>query len=434
MSTNREINAFVHALQQGDAALVRHLIVTHDAVRHAINAPVGAFGARPAAIARRHIPVIDVLLEFGADLDLKSDWWAGPFGMLEWDITPAEAAPLIARGAHVDIFAAAHLGMLDRVREIIAADPSQVRARGGDGKTALHCATTVAIAQHLLDHGADINARDVDHESTPAQYLVRAAPDVARFLVDRGAWIDIFIAVGLRDVALIERCLRDDPDALTHRAGQGRYTALHRGPAPAPGGAQDHRGDIYRWVFGHNLSAIDVAFTLGVDDVKAVLWKHASPTQQLLAACGAGDRAAADTVLASHPGIVATLTREQMRLVADRAHSGHTAAVLLMLDLGFDANVPGPERFEAIRWAAFLGNATLVRRLLQHHPPLNTPDPTYGGTILGNCLYGSQHGWGKNSGDFVSTVTLLLDAGERVDASFMTGDEALDALLRARLT
>ena len=66
-------------------------------------------------------------------------------------------------------------------------------------KTALHCARTVEIAGHLLDHGADIDARDVDHESTAAQVLVRDAPEVVRLLVDRGAWFDIFIAVGLRD-------------------------------------------------------------------------------------------------------------------------------------------------------------------------------------------------------------------------------------------
>src|SRR5262245_53132598 len=102
--------------------------------------------------------------------------------------------------------------MLDRLRELIGRDPSLVHARGGDGKTPLHCATTVEIAQYLLDHGADFNARDVDHESTPAQYLVREAPEVARLLVDRGAWFDIFLAVGLRDAALVERCLREDPE------------------------------------------------------------------------------------------------------------------------------------------------------------------------------------------------------------------------------
>lgn len=126
-----------------------------------------------------------------------------------------------ARGAIVDVFAAAHLGMFDRLRELVDRDPSLVHARGGDGKTPLHCARTVEIAQYLLDRGADIDARDVDHESTPAQYLVRDAPDVTRLLVERGAWFDIFIAVGLGDAALVERCLREDPEALDHRTWHG---------------------------------------------------------------------------------------------------------------------------------------------------------------------------------------------------------------------
>lgn len=63
--------------------------------------------------------------------------------------------------------------MADRVRELVSADPSELFARGGDGKTALHCARTVEIARYVIDSGAEIDARDMDHESTPAQYLVR---------------------------------------------------------------------------------------------------------------------------------------------------------------------------------------------------------------------------------------------------------------------
>ena len=56
----------------------------------------------------------------------------------------------------------------------MAADPQLVHARGGDGQTPLHFASTVEIAEYLLDQGADIDARDVDHVSTPAQYMVKA--------------------------------------------------------------------------------------------------------------------------------------------------------------------------------------------------------------------------------------------------------------------
>jgi hypothetical protein len=330
----------------------------------------------------------------------------------------------------VDIFAAAHLGMLDRVRELIDGDPSLVSARGGDGRTALHCASTVEIARYLLDRGAAIDARDVDHYSTAAQYLVRDAPDVVRLLVDRGAWFDIFIAVGLRDEALVERCLREDPEALDHRTWQGKYTTPLQGHT-APHEIGEHRGDTYRWVFGHNVSAIDAARILGYDDMVRLLLGHATPAQQLLAACAAADRAAAEAVVAAQPDVVATLTPDQMRLIAQRAHANDTAAVTLMLDLGFDPLVPGPDDFEAIRWAGFLGNAELTRRLLRHSPPINIRDRSYGGTLLGNCLYGALHGWGCDRGDFVTTVRLLLEAGERVDPRWLpTGLDDLDALLR----
>jgi hypothetical protein len=335
--TSTPVEQFGSAVRAGDIEHVRALLDQHADVRAAVNRSIGPFGSRPASMARKNLPLLDVLLEYGADLTLKSDWSAGPFGLLEHDITPEEAAPLIARGATVDIVAAAHLGVFDRVRELVDRDPSAVTARGGDGKTALHCAATLGIAEYLLDHGAIMDARDVDHGSTAAQYLIRDAPDVVRMLVDRGAWFDIFIAVGLRDAGLVERCLCDDPQALDHRTGQGTYTTARADRPPTPEEATEHRGDIYRWVFGHNVSVLDAARTLGFDDMVQLLLAHASAAQRLLAACAAADRPAAEAVIAQHPDIVSSLRPEQARLIADKAHANDTAAVTLMLDVGFDA-------------------------------------------------------------------------------------------------
>jgi hypothetical protein len=259
---------------------------------------------------------------------------------------------------------------------------------------------------------------------------------VARLLVDRGAWFDIFIAVGLRDAALVERCLREDPEALSHRTWQGKYTTVQGGRPATREQLGQHRGDIYRWVFGHNLSVIDAARLLGFGDMLELLLRSASPAERLLAACAAADRVAAEAVLAAQPDVVARLAPNQMRLIADRAHANDTAAVALMLDLGFDALVPGPDEFEAIRWAAFLGNAVMTRRLLRHHPPINVPDRSYGGTPLDNCVYGALHGWGCEADDcdFATTARLLLEAGERVDPTWLpTGLDDLDAVLRAHL-
>jgi hypothetical protein len=430
--TATPVERFRSALHEGDVARVRTLLEQHAEVRAAVNAPISYFDSRPVARATRNLPMLEVLLEHGADLNLKSAWWAGGFGLLESGCTFEEAAPLIARGAVVDVFAAAHLGMLDRLRELVEADPSLVHARGGDGKTPLHCARTVEIAEYLIDRGADIDARDVDHESTPAQYLVRDAPDVTRLLVARGAWFDIFIAVGLRDAALVERCLREDPDALDHRTWHGKYTVAHDGRRAATREEiGDRRGDICRWVFGHNVSALDSAISLGTAEIVELMLRHASPAQRLLAACARGDRTAAEAVVASDPDVVAGLTGDQMRVIADRAHANDTAAVTLMLDLGFDPLARGVDDWEPIRWAAFHGNAELVKRLLPHDPPVNVRDPTYGGTPLGQCLYGALHGWERHTGDFAATLRLLLDAGDRLDpADLPTGRDDVDLVLR----
>ena len=120
-----------------------------------------------------------------------------------------------------------------------------------------------------------------------------------------------------------------------------------------------------------------------------------------------------------------------MRLIVDRAHGNDGAAVALMLDLGFDPLARGVDGWEAIRWGAFHGNAEMVKRLLPHDPPIGVPDPTYGSTPLGQCLYGSLHGWQRESGDFVTTVNLLLEAGERPDPAHLpTGRDDVDTLLR----
>src|SRR5262249_13035746 len=152
-----------------------------------------AFGgtALLAAVHRGNREMIDVLLRAGADINGRSHWWAGSFGVLDHD---GDLAPfLIERGATVDAHAAARLGMLDRLDELLTANPDLVRARGGDGQTPLHFAGSIAVAEYLLAHGADLDARDIDHESTPAQWMIRDRQDIARYLVSRGCGTDILM-------------------------------------------------------------------------------------------------------------------------------------------------------------------------------------------------------------------------------------------------
>jgi hypothetical protein len=429
------VEQFVAALHAQDVERVRALLEAHAEVRAVIDAPISYFDSPPVMRATKNLPLLDLLLSHGADINLKTAWWAGGFGILEYDITPEEAAPLIARGAAVDVFAAAHLGMFDRLRELVERDPSLVHSRGGDGKTALHYARTVDIARYLVETGSAVDARCVDHESTPAQYLVRDAPDVVRYLIDLGARIDIFLAVALGDRRLVERCLAEDPGALDSRIGEGRFSVRHKGARAATvEEIGDGRGDIYRWVLGHYLTPIEVASLLKHRDIVEQLLDRASPTQRLVAACAGGDRAAAERLVASDPGIVSRLTVSQRRVIADRAFWNDAAAVALMVDLGFDTRAIGNDNGDALHWASFHGNPEMVRVLLTRDPAIGVRDASHGGTPLGWCLYGSVFGWNKGAGDFVEVTRLLIEAGEVVEPSELpTGRDDVDRVLRAHL-
>jgi ankyrin repeat protein len=222
-----------------------------------------AFGATPLnhAAARRNLELIDLLLEYGADINAKSDWWAGPFGVLH--SIPGDAIHLkddlgdetmggrvskhlIERGAIVDVHAAANLGMLDRLRELLDADPSLIEAPGGDGRRPLHFARSVPIAAFLLERGAELESRDIDHESTPAQWAASDRGEVARYLVERGAAPDPIMAAAIGDLDLLRRTIAEEPDGARLRITDERF----------PCAGDRAAGHIYMFTFGRNATPL----------------------------------------------------------------------------------------------------------------------------------------------------------------------------------
>src|SRR5213593_352464 len=117
------------AFTEHDADRFRRVLDSHPELKAKINDPVAAFDA-PLITRARNREMLDVLLEAGADINAKSTWWAGGFGLLH-GAEPELAAYAIEKGAIVDVHAAARLGLMDRLRELISADPALVNARGG---------------------------------------------------------------------------------------------------------------------------------------------------------------------------------------------------------------------------------------------------------------------------------------------------------------
>jgi ankyrin repeat protein len=103
-----------------------------------------------------------------------------------------ESARELARGAELDVFEAAALGEVERLRQLLDGDSRLAGARSEDDFTALHYAAFFdgpEAARALLDHGADVNAyADNDLGVHPLNSAAAARKtDVASALLERGA-------------------------------------------------------------------------------------------------------------------------------------------------------------------------------------------------------------------------------------------------------
>ncbi|HSE53632.1 MAG TPA: ankyrin repeat domain-containing protein [Gemmatimonadales bacterium] len=392
------------AVRSGDVSTARRLLETHPELRAGLDQPMhdGHFGATLliAAVKAGNRDMVELLLEAGADINQRSHWWAGSFGVLDDE---NELVPwLIERGARVDAYAAARHGMMDRLRQILEADPGAARMRGGDGQTPLHVAKTVEIATYLLERGAEIDALDVDHESTPAQYLVRDRPEVARFLVSRGCRTDILLAAALGDLELVKEHLARDPSVIR----------LSVTPEFFPMRNARAGGTIYIWTLGANMIPHTVAHLAKHPEVFEYLMAQSPPALQLAVACEVVDENRARRLVAETPGILASLTAADRRRLPAAATDNRFDAVRLMLALGWPTGERGQEGGTALHWAAFHGNAEMVRELLGHGADRSVRDPSYDGTALNWARYGAEHGWHPERGDYSATIEALQGAGQ----------------------
>jgi ankyrin repeat protein len=401
------VEALTAAVKANNAALVRDVLGRHPSLRLKINEPLPNYGfdapAIFAAVNHQNREMVDALLDAGANVNERTRWWAGSFGVL--DSANTELAPyLISRGAIVDLHAAARLGMIDRVRELLAGDMQLVHARGGDGQMPLHFASTVAIASVLLDAGADIDARDIDHESTAVQYMVSIRPyrhEVAQYLIARGAQTDILAASAVGDLALVERILNDDPETVRITVNE-RYFPKRD---PQSGGC------IYIFGFGFTRSPHMIAHQFGHQAVFDLLMQRSPNWLRLLLAAEIGNEALASRILEQHPSLFAKLSANAARRIIGLAIRNDAHAVERLLSYGWPCDAALESNQTALHHAAWHGNLAMVLALLKHNAPVNIFEKEHGGSPLAWALHGSLHSWERAKGDYAGVTRALLAAG-----------------------
>jgi ankyrin repeat protein len=324
---------------------------------------------------------------------------------------------------------AALAGLTAQLAEMLADDPSLIDAKGMDARTPLHCASTVAVAELLLDRGARIDARDEDHDSTPAQWRIGESPEVAKFLLERGAEADIFLAAALGDLTLAERLVTKDRRCVANRIGKA--------PEFPPLGYEGRGGTIYQWTLGFNSYPHQIAVMKGHRAMFDLLYAESDVKTQLLVNCVMARRAEAVAITKEHPEIVDELPDVDRELMAKYCWETNTnyEAVKLMLDLGFP--IAHPENchgYTPLHNAAWQGSGDLVDLLIARGHPVDIRDPRYDATPLQYALYDCLVEKRHPEGEFARVAKSLLEAGSSVtNIKYPTGDAAVDEVLRPYL-
>jgi len=237
------------AVHRGDAQRVQDLLAQNSALAD----EKGPEEETPLRWAST-VEVARLLLEAGADMEgvLGN---AEERGYLQSPVEKGYAEVvrfLIDRGYSVDISLAVRIDDSERVRALLNDDPSLVNASFGNRKL-LHLARSVAVAELLLEAGADLHERDPGHQLMPVEWAINRDrdPELIRFLISRGARKTIHLACQLGDLGMAEEVLDQDP-SLSNFVPQ--YPHLMAGYAP-----------LHAAVWGGNVDIIRLLVKRGAD-------------------------------------------------------------------------------------------------------------------------------------------------------------------------
>lgn len=421
---------FTRAFNSRDVKTVQALFEKYPVARAMVDVPLFPFES-PAIVhfaGAGDIDMINLLLDMGADPNRRSDWWAGGFHALH-SARGAVAERLLDAGAVPDACAAAQLDRPDILLQMLEQDPSRVHERGGDGQTPLHFARSRKVVDLLLAHGAEIDARDVDHRSSPAQWMLDRKRGTGRFalaeyLVERGAGVDIFLAAALGLTERLSMLLQEDPSLIELRTGHGDY-----GEQPP---SSFH---IYTWTIGQHLSPLQVAAQFEQHETVDVLRTFASPKDRFIAACVQARVREATELLREWPRLLNDLNAEDRRVLPDAGWDGNATAVDLMLAIGFSADATGQDGGTVLHCAAWQGAAACIEAALRYSKVralIEMRDPVHRSTPLGWCCHGARY-CANQAGDYPEVARLLLDAGARPGPNLEDAPEDVLVVIRGHV-
>lgn len=361
------------------------------------------------AVMTRNIHLIDQLLDRGADINARRQDGARPIHLTNgdysyrgWRDVPAEVATtpaevlnhLIARGVYVDIWTAAHLGDVARVRTLLDEDPSLVNRNSDYGSYYLGCGSALknaarnghyAVVRLLLDRGADPNLPE-EHIAPQGHALYSAVYGghykVAKLLLERGAIpnVEVESSADTLSIALARGNKKIIELLCAHGAARRVHLLAHHGDvqtaaavfAANPALADDPESLINAAAQGHaSFVRLMLRYHPGLPARVTDLWFGSGPKTAALA-----------ELLFTHGYSARQRSWLGVTPLHEFARKGDLPSATLFLDRGADIHARDEDiRSTPLGWAAKFGQREMVEFLLSRgaaavhaeDPPWATP-------------------------------------------------------------
>lgn len=323
----------IKAAEEGDLSQLSALLERHPHLAKAKDERPGATALHYACWSGQQAAV-DLLLQYGADLNLADDsydstpiGWArenGQFAMIDY---------LVSRGAKMKLRQAVNTGKLELVKEYVAADPSILNSKT-ESMLPIHDAVLWGqkeMVTFLLANGAQVNLVDDFNRTALDIALLHPLPihgdgyaaieegnhaEIAHILVEYGAQMKLWHAAAMGKIDEVRRLAQASPHSINEKSFD---------VTPLYAAAQ----------FGHDAVVANL-----LENGADVVANKANGTTPLHAA----------------------------------TWSGSVAVTQLLLDAGIDVNVKSDNGVTPLHQAVWRRHSSLVRMLIEAGADTNATD------------------------------------------------------------